>query len=105
MTHNENGGGITTVTNASGVITSEFADLLGRPFKTISGATGLTQWGYYAPGTLGGWGGKLASMTDGDYVTSASGYNAKGQRTTTSRTVPLLLPPLPLKCPPASAMS
>ena len=88
-THILNGGGETTVTTASGVITSKFKDLVSRPIKVVSGATGTTLYTYYPTTAAAGSRGKLATMTDGDSVTTSYGYDAEGQQTTTSRTVPL----------------
>jgi RHS repeat-associated protein len=88
-THTETGGGEKTVTNASGVVTSTFTDLLGRTRKTVSGTTGTTSYAYHALGAAAGSRGKLQSVTDADNVTVSYGYNNKGERTTTSRTIPL----------------
>jgi RHS repeat-associated protein len=90
-THNENGGGEKSMVTASGVVSTTFTDLLGRTSKIISAATGTTNYDYYpmsissAPGSRG----KLKSVTDGDNVTLTYGYNTEGQRTTTSRSIPL----------------
>jgi hypothetical protein len=88
-THSLNGGGETSSNTASGVVTTRFTDLLGRTRKTVSGATGTTTYAYHplsaAPGTRT----QLQSVTDGDNVTVTYGYNPEGQRTTTSRSIPL----------------
>jgi RHS repeat-associated protein len=88
-THILNGGGETTVTTASGVVTSEFSDLAARPLKVTSGATGTTLYTYHPTTAPVGSRSKLATMTDGDSVTTTYGYDAEGDRTTTARTVPL----------------
>jgi RHS repeat-associated protein len=90
-THAESGGGETSTTTASGVITTEFTDLLGRALKTVSTATGTTTYNYHPTdaNVAQGSRGKLLSVTDGDNVTVTYGYNDEGERTTTSRTIPL----------------
>jgi RHS repeat-associated protein len=76
-------------TMASGVGTSTFTDLLGRTVMTRSAATGGTTHSYYPLTAPAGSRGKLQSVTDGDGVTITYGYNAEGERTSTSRTIPL----------------
>jgi hypothetical protein len=88
-THTENGGGEKTIQTASGVVTSEFTDLLGRARKTVSGATGTTTYTYHPLSAAAGARGKLESVTDGDNVALSFGYDSEGERTTTSRTIPL----------------
>ncbi|MBJ7424441.1 MAG: hypothetical protein JHD23_08110 [Akkermansiaceae bacterium] len=90
-THNENGGGEKSMVTASGVVSTTFTDLLGRTSKIISAATGTTTYDFYpmsasvTPGSRG----KLMSVKDGDNVTVNYEYNSEGERTTTSRTIPL----------------
>ena len=88
-THILNGGGETTVTTASGVVTSSFSDLASRPLKVTSGATGTTLYTYHLTTATAGSRGKLATMTDGDSVATTYGYDAEGEQTTTARTVPI----------------
>jgi RHS repeat-associated protein len=88
-THTLNGGGETIITTASGVVTSQFKDLLTRPIKVVSGTTGTSLYTYYPTTATSGYRGKLATMTDGDNVASTYGYDAEGQLTTTARTIPL----------------
>ena len=88
-THNENGGGEKTITTASGVITTQFSDLLGRSSKTLSGETGTTTYAYHPLVAATGSRGKLQSVTDGDDVSITYGYDSEGEQTTTSRTIPL----------------
>ena len=88
-THALNGGGETTVTTASGAVTSSFSDLAARPLKVVSAATGTTLYTHHLTTAAAGSRGKLATMTDGDSVTTTYGYDAEGKQTTTSRTIPL----------------
>lgn len=88
-THEENGGGEKTVRNASGLVTSEFTDLIGRTRKMVSGSTGTTTYTYHAQSAAAGSRGNLQSVTDGDNVTVSYGYNGKGDQITESRTIPL----------------
>lgn len=88
-THNENGGGETTIITASGMVTSMFSDLLGRASKTVSGATGTTTYTYHPPTATPGSRGMLQSTTDADGVAITYGYDAEGERTTESRSIPI----------------
>jgi len=86
-------GGTTSTTNASGVTTTISADMLGRTYQQVSTATGTTTYTYYpltgtATESPAGARGRLKTLTDGDNVATTYGYNNKGERTTTSRTVP-----------------
>ena len=88
-THTLNGGGEATITTASGVVTSQFFDHLGRLIKVDSGVTGITLYTYHSTTAAAGSRGKLATSTDGDGVATSYGYDAEGQLITTIRTIPL----------------
>jgi RHS repeat-associated protein len=55
----------------------------------MSDTTGTTLYTYHPTTAAAGSRGKLATVTDGDGVTTSYGYDAEGQLTTTSRTIPL----------------
>jgi len=88
-TYNEGVVGILTTFTSSGFISRTYTDPLGRTAKSVSPATGTTTYGYYAANTGAGLRGKLSSVTDADTVATTYGYNARGERTTTTRVVPL----------------
>jgi RHS repeat-associated protein len=88
-TFSEGSGGLTSKVTSSGVSTETFTDPLGRTTKTVSPATGTTNYAYYPADAGAGSRGKLQSVTDGDGVTVTYGYNGEGERTTTSRSIPI----------------
>ena len=79
---------IADTTANTGVTTITSTDLLGRTVQSVSSATGTATSTYYPSSASAGSRDKLASVTDADGVTLAYGYNAKGERVSTSRTVP-----------------
>jgi RHS repeat-associated protein len=88
-THNENDGGETSTTSASGVVTTRYTDLQGRVSKVVSGATGTTTYAYYPLSADPGKRTQLHTLTDGDNVIVTYDYNAEGERISTSRLIPL----------------
>jgi RHS repeat-associated protein len=90
-THTLNGGGEATFTQAieTNTLTYQANDLIARPIKFMSDTTGTTLYTYHSTTAAAGSRGKLATVTDGDGVTTSYGYDAEGQLTTTSRTIPL----------------
>ena len=77
------------VTVAPAVLTtSTYQDTLGRTQKTVSPSSGTTLYAYH-PAWAAGARGKLASVTDADGVVVAYDYNAEGEQTTVTRTIPV----------------
>jgi RHS repeat-associated protein len=91
ITHTINNGGEehSVVTLDPRTISAQRNDLLDRVFYNVSDTTGTTLYTYHPTTAAAGSRGKLATMTDGDGVTTSYGYDAEGQLTTTSRTIPL----------------
>ncbi len=81
--------GLTTTQTATGIVSTTFIDLLGRTSKINSAATGTTNYAYHPLSAAAGSRTQLKSVTDGDNVTLTYDYNAEGQRTTTSRSIPI----------------
>ncbi len=99
--HSLKGGGLVTKATVSGLTTSSdtYTDPLGRTLQTVTPAAGTTTYTYNSADFDAGARGKLASVADADCTgteTSVSyGYNTKGERTTTKRTVPTGATPAP----------
>ena len=86
---NLDGVGILTTSTSSGLVSRTYTDALGRTVRSASPATGTTNYHYYAANTGAGLRGKLSSVTDADTIATTYGYNDRGERTTTTRIVPL----------------
>lgn len=74
---------------AAFVQSSRKFDMLGRIMQEVSPASGTTTYAYHPLSASPGAREKLASTTDADGVVVSYGYNAKGEKTTVTRTIPL----------------
>ena len=82
-------GGLLTTATSGALVSETHTDRLGRTRRTVSPGSGPTTYIYYAPGDTAGRRGQLQSVTDADGVATTYDYNSKGERTTTTRTVPV----------------